>query len=125
MEIIKETLAYAPKFIDLLAVLILLFGLVRVIIKFFKVEVNRMTGKGNQYKLFQILRCDVGLYILLALDFMIMSDLITSMTHRDLDELINLGSIVIIRTVIGYFLGKEVKEIHNTATKSQIEKNDQ
>ena len=60
----------------------------------------------------QILRCNMGLYILLALDFMITSDIIKSMFHKDMDDLIHLASIVVLRTLIGYFLGKEVEEIH-------------
>ena len=61
----------------------------------------------------QLLRCDVGLYILLALDFMITSDIINSMIHKNTEDLISLAAIVVLRTVIGYFLGKEIDEVHN------------
>ena len=125
MDIIKEVLIYAPEIIDLMGVIILLIGFVRGIIEFFKMEISRFKGKGNQFRTMQILRCDVGLYILLALDFIITSDIITSMVHTDMDDLINLGAIVVLRTVIGYFLGKEIEEVHNdTAKGKKIENND-
>lgn len=125
MEIIKEVLIYAPEIIDLMGVIILLIGFVRGVIEFFKMEISRFKGKGNQFRTMQILRCDVGLYILLALDFIITSDIITSMVHTDMDDLINLGAIVVLRTVIGYFLGKEIEEVHNDAAKGEkIENND-
>ena len=125
MELIKEILARTPEFIDLMGVLILTIGFIRGAIGFFKIEIGRFRGKENQFRTIQILRCDVGLYILLALDFIITSDIITSMVHTDMDDLINLEAIVVLRTVIGYFLGKEVEEVHNYAAKGKkIENND-
>ena len=125
MELIKEILARTPEFIDLMGVLILIIGFIRGVIEFFKMEIGRFRGKENQFRTMQILRCDVGLYILLALDFIITSDIITSMVHTDMDDLINLGAIVVLRTVIGYFLGKEIEEVHNDAAKGKkIENND-
>ncbi len=42
---------------------------------------------------------------------MIISDIINSVVHHEMNDLINLGTIVLIRTVIGYFLGIELKEL--------------
>ncbi len=112
MEWIKNVLEFAPEVIDLVGVIILLIGFIRGLIAFFKMEIGRLSGKKNWFNVIQILRCDVGLYILLALDFMITSDIINSMVHTDMNDLISLGSIVVLRTIIGYFLGKEVEEVH-------------
>jgi len=119
MDIIKEVLIYAPEIIDLMGVIILLIGFVRGVIEFFKMEISRFKGKGNQFRTMQILRCDVGLYILLSLDFIITSDIINSMMHTEIDDLINLGAIVVLRTVIGYFLGKEIEEVHIETVKDE------
>ena len=112
MDWIKESLEYAPAFIDIMGVIILLIGFIRGTFEFFKMEVYRLKRNKIQFRMMQILRCNMGLYILLALDFMITSDIIKSMFHKDMDDLINLASIVVLRTLIGYFLGKEVEEIH-------------
>lgn len=55
------------------------------------------------------LRGWMGRYILLGLEFMIVSDLIHSFLSPDLDSLFKLGLIVVIRTAISFFLGKELE----------------
>jgi len=55
------------------------------------------------------LRPMVG-YILLGLDFYIVSDILATMLHPELNELISLAVIGLLRTTIGYFLGKEISE---------------
>ena len=112
MEELKKVIEFLPEIIDLFGVLILVIGFVRGLIAFLKMELSRYKGKKRHFRVMQILRCDVGLYILLALDFMITSDIINSMVNADMDDLIGLASIVVLRTIIGYFLGKEVEEIH-------------
>lgn len=54
------------------------------------------------------LRPKVGNYILLGLDFYIVSDILATMLHPDWQELISLATIGLLRTTIGYFLGKEI-----------------
>ena len=46
---------------------------------------------------------------------MIASDIIHTFISRSQDDLIFLGAIVVIRTAIGFFLGKELQEIHTHA----------
>ncbi len=112
METIKEIIAYIPEIIDVIGVIILIIGFIRGLIKYVQFESDRIQRKGNVVYKMQLLRCDIGMYILLALDFMITSDIINSMVHTDMQELINLAFIVVLRTVIGYFLGKELEEVH-------------
>ena len=50
----------------------------------------------------------------MALDFMIASDIINSTVHTELKDLYELGIIVLLRTAIGYFLGKEIQEIEES-----------
>ena len=56
------------------------------------------------------LRPMVGNYILLGLDFYIVSDILATMLHPEWHELISLAVIGSLRTAIGYFLGKEIAE---------------
>jgi uncharacterized membrane protein len=113
IDFIKECIKYLPRIIDFMGIIILMIGFVRGSIELFKIEISRLKRKGNQFQVMQVLRCDVGLYILLALDFMIASDIITSIIHTDINDFISLGAIVVLRTIIGYFLGKEVYELHS------------
>jgi len=55
------------------------------------------------------LRVKLGLFILLGLEFMVAGDIIHTVLSPSKDALIILGSIVAIRTVISYFLHKEIQ----------------
>ena len=71
------------------------------------------------------LRCVIGIHIVYALELMIVSDIIVSFTAVAAVEadgvgffesdvffaLMELGFIVLIRTVIDYFLGREISEL--------------
>jgi len=55
------------------------------------------------------LRQQLGAYILLGLEFIIAADIIRTFIQPTKEDLIVLGSIVAIRTVISYFLNKELE----------------
>jgi len=61
----------------------------------------------------EMLRHQFGSYLLLGLEFLIAADIIHTIVTPDMQGLIVLGAIVIIRTITGYFLNKELKEAHN------------
>ena len=60
----------------------------------------------------QLARCDLGMKLVFALELMIVSDLLQTIVSRSVDDLIFLGGLVVIRTTIAYFLGKEIQEVH-------------
>jgi uncharacterized membrane protein len=45
---------------------------------------------------------------------MIISDLLQSIVSRSMEDLLMVGALVVIRTVISFFLNKEIEEIHAT-----------
>jgi uncharacterized membrane protein len=56
------------------------------------------------------IRAILGTYILFGLEFMIAADIIHTFIKPTQEDLIVLGTIVAIRTVISYFLGREVED---------------
>ncbi|MFT7249324.1 MAG: putative membrane protein [Arcticibacterium sp.] len=54
------------------------------------------------------------MYILLALDFLIASDIIHTISELRQEQLIELAVMIALRVSIGHFLGKEINEIQNT-----------
>ncbi len=48
--------------------------------------------------------------ILFGLEFLIAADVIKSVLHPGLEEILTLGAIVLIRTIMGHFLSKEISE---------------
>jgi len=113
IDFIEEWIEYLPRIVDFIGIIILIIGVVRGTIEISKMEISRLKRKGKQFQAMQTLRCNIGLYILLALDFMITADIITSLLYTDIKDFISLGAIVVLRTIIGYFLGKEVDALHS------------
>ena len=71
----------------------------------------------------QMIRCSLGTYIVFALELMIISDLIHSVVSRTFEDLYFVGAIVVLRTVISYFLNKEIEALqeHTPARSTQGE----
>ena len=111
METIKETFSIIAELIDIIGVLILLYGFLKALIKYASAEFSK-NPLSFPVRSLQEIRCGISIYILLALDFLIASDIIHTIMEISQNQLIELGVIVILRTGIGYFLGKEVEELH-------------
>jgi len=68
----------------------------------------------------EMIRGEIGLYILLSIDIMIIADLINSMISESIESLMYLGAIVVIRTIISYFLEKEVDDVYEKQKKAIV-----
>lgn len=73
------------------------------------VELKRFSGKHFNAERSRI-RHYLSVYLLTGLEYMIGADIIRTVIRPTLEELIILGSMVAIRTVISYFLNKEMKQ---------------
>jgi len=89
---------------------IMLYGALLAILMFIKNEFSRISGKFTLRGLGRI-RIDFGYYILLGLQFLIAADIIETILKPEMEELIELGGIVIIRILLSYFLTIELKEL--------------
>jgi len=100
--------------IELLGTAIILMGIVTGFALFFVSEMRRLLpGKTASSFVTHAnrARARIAAYLLLALDLMIGADIINSIIEPDLLVLAQLGGIVAIRTVLSFFLGKELQEI--------------
>jgi uncharacterized membrane protein len=95
---------------DIVGISILVIGFIKGIYMFIRLELDRLTGKKDYEEIFS-LRNILGTYIIISLDFLIVSDIIHSVISPVTSELLNLGIIVVLRTSIGFFLGKELNEL--------------
>ena len=111
MEHIISIFSVIAEGIDVIGILILIFGFAKELIKYIAVEFK---GGVMQTPLREIqkIRCELGVYILLALDFLIASDIILSMVELSMEQLVKLSATIALRIAIGYFLGKEIDELH-------------
>jgi uncharacterized membrane protein len=106
-EFIFEYLEVAA---DIVGIAILLIGFAKGVYMFIRLEMDRLLGKKDYEEIFS-LRNILGTYIIISLDFLIVSDIIHSVISPETEELMNLGIIVVLRTSIGFFLGKELNEL--------------
>ena len=95
--------------VDLVGVAIMLLGFVLALIRFVPVLAHP-AGAAAIHEI-QTIRCALGTYLVFALELMIVSDLIQSVMSHALEDLYFLGALVAIRTLIGYFLNKEIQEL--------------
>ena len=96
--------------IELLSALVLLVGFAKGMWGFLLHEWREVrTSNEASLEGISALRPVVGNYILLGLDFYIVSDILSSMLHPEWQELISLAIIGLLRTTLGYFLGREIE----------------
>ena len=95
--------------IDLIGIAILLIAAVRFLLHYVRFEIGRYRGMECVFQI-RDLRLQLGSYILLALEFMIVSDVIHSALSRTLDDFILLGVLVLIRSALSFFLSLDLND---------------
>ncbi|NQT29282.1 MAG: DUF1622 domain-containing protein [Candidatus Saganbacteria bacterium] len=58
----------------------------------------------------RLMRQRLGSYLILGLEFFIAADIIRTITRPDWNDIGMLAAIIVLRTVLSYFLGMELKE---------------
>lgn len=112
MEHIFFVFKSIAEIIEIIGISILIFGFAKELIKYF-IEEFKNGIMLTHIRSLQRIRCQLAIYILLALDFLIASDIILSIVELTMEELIKLSATIVLRIAMGYFLGKEVDELHS------------
>ncbi len=104
--------------IDLIGVALILFGFFISLIRLLAglrhgIGLNRNLGN------LSAARTILGTYILTGLEFMIASDIVHTVITRELTDLLFVGLLVLIRTAISFFLGREIHEIDAHESRGQ------
>lgn len=117
MDPIFDLLEHAAEFIDLIGIVIVLYGFVISLIKLLRMEAGRWLGRNGGIVECEHVRLELGTYILLGIEFMIASDIINTVISRTIDSLIFVAALVVIRTAISFFLGRELAELERIGAK--------
>jgi uncharacterized membrane protein len=102
-------LDWVAALIDLCAILLLLVGAVRFVVGVAASELSREGSarvRGTNRE-----RVELGRYILAGLELLIVSDIIHTSLSLALADLLFLGLLVVIRSLISYFLDRELGEL--------------
>lgn len=92
--------------LNIIGALIILRGILVTLPEFLKKEFI----KEDSIKLNEAIRIKLGSYLVLALEFFIAGDIIKTIITPTWESLGILGAIVVIRTILSYFLTKELKK---------------
>jgi uncharacterized membrane protein len=96
-------------FLQLLSIVILLWGVLLAGYEFIRAEL-RHANHFRAIRFNNFIKNFLGSYILLSLEVLIAADIVESIIKPTLQDIGKLAALVIIRTVISYFLHKEIED---------------
>lgn len=99
--------------INVLSVIILCIGILFCIRDLFFILIARIP-KAEKISRLQYMKTELGSYVLLGLEVLIVADIIETIINPTIDDIILLAAIITIRTVVSLFLNKEIKEIRES-----------
>ncbi|SPJ22914.1 DUF1622 domain-containing protein [Palleronia abyssalis] len=111
-------LEWVATVVDLLAIAILVLGAVRFVLGFVLAElqrdgVARVRGINRQ-------RVALGRYILAGLELLIVSDIVHTALSLAMIDLVFLGLLVVIRSLISFFLDRELEAVKHDLANGDI-----
>lgn len=112
MDELYVVIEWLAVIVDVTAVFVMAWGFVMAVYGLIRGSIGAWDEAGRMRNL-QVTRCALGVKIVFALELMIISDLIETVVNHSLEELYMVGALVVIRTVISFFLNKEIKEIES------------
>ena len=98
-------IVYIASILSYFGAIVIFYGGIRAAIGVISIEILKKNTSYND------VRMDFTPKLLIGLEFFIAGDLIKSIIEPNLSQVIVLAIIVAIRTVIGFSLGREVREI--------------
>ena len=93
--------SYQAYFFGIVGAAIIIFGGIGATVNIILLETRKKKVTYNE------IRADLTGKIVFGLDFFIAGDILTTVLNPSTSDLITLGAVVVIRTILGYFLSKE------------------
>jgi uncharacterized membrane protein len=106
---LAHALEWVSSGIDVASIAIMLVGSLRFVAGFVRAEVAGSAAE--RLERIDRHRMELGRYILSALELLIVSDIIHTALSLALADLLFLGLLVLIRSMISFFLNREIREI--------------
>ncbi|MGB9929624.1 MAG: DUF1622 domain-containing protein [Methanosarcina sp.] len=115
VELLNMLLGGFVIFFGVVSSLIIIFGGMQAVIKIILIEVFKRSYN------YEVVRKELTDKIIFGLEILIIADIIETLKKPDLEELLLVGAIVIIRTILSYFLSKEAEEGSLSQPKNKFE----
>lgn len=104
-------IVYVASILSYFGAIVIFYGGIRAAIGVLSIEILKRETSYNDVRL------DFTPKLLIGLEFFIAGDLIKSIIEPNLNQVIILAIIVAIRTVVGFSLGREVRELEHVNKK--------
>jgi len=108
MDTFRNIINSASFALNIIGALITIWGIAVSFFEFLKKEILQ---RSEVIKLNEAIRIRLGSYLVLALEFFIAGDIVKTIITPTWQSLGILGAIVVIRTILSYFLTKDLKKI--------------
>lgn len=106
--------------LNILSIIILLWGVVLAAYDFFKNSLSK-DRKLETVRSNNLIKNFLGSYILLSLEILIAADIIESIIKPTFQDISKLAALVVIRTVISYFLHREIEDAAREMKKDEAD----
>ena len=117
MHLLHSIFGWIELIIDLSAALIMVLAFIVALTSYIINTV--LSDQAEQIILLQKVRCALGVKLVFALELLIISDLLHSIVSRSLDDMLIVGALVVIRTLISFFLNQEIEQIRAELSNSE------
>ena len=118
MDNVIQALEYVVFAVKMVSVLVLVIGLLLCIKSLLVAALAKERGTKSHIQI-QLIKNHLGWYVLLGLEILIIADIIETIVSPALLDIARLAAIVAIRTIISFFLNREIKETDSVIEKSQ------
>jgi len=108
MELLDWVVRIIYLSISVLGALVVIWGVLEAMIRFLRAKVSARVS--DQIRENEAIRQQLGAHLLLGLEIFIAADIISSVVSPSWDKVGILAAIVAIRTVLSFFLRREVRQ---------------
>jgi uncharacterized membrane protein len=109
MTTLTQAIELFARFVDYIGIVIIFWGVAVGLIGLISMQLP--SKKTDFFQATSVLRCRLGAYILLALEFLIASDIAQTVIEPTYERVTLLGAIVAIRTILSFFLSREMESL--------------
>lgn len=115
IHLFHELVEGAALLVDATASLVMVWSFLVAVFAFFQASI--VGAPQDRILKLHVVRRDLGIKLVFALELMIISDLLHTVVSRTLDDLLFLAALVAIRTIISFFLSREILEVETEIEK--------
>ena len=108
IAVISQITDYVTLLLDLIGAVIVVYGSTQAFFSIFIAQFRH--SPKNSFELFETAKRVYVQKLIFALDFFVAADLLKLISDPEMSEIVLIAIIVIIRTMLNYSLGKELKD---------------